>query len=206
MSKYCGTFEASRLLGVSVGTVQSLVEQGKLEAWRTGGGHRRISLDSIELFLQQQGQSLPSDARTEDVLRVLVVEDDPATLAVIQAGFAHWQLPIQATCLPSAVKALLEIGHIKPHMLLTDLVMPGVDGFDLLRTLSGQPGYESLVIVVMSALHPDEIARRGGVPDTAVLAPKPVNLQWLHGFLSAMVAARGLPQRHDAVTEAPTSG
>jgi len=44
---YCGTTYAAKLLGLSVGTVQSLVERNELHAWKTQGGHRRISMPSI---------------------------------------------------------------------------------------------------------------------------------------------------------------
>ena len=44
---YCGTSYAAKMLGISVGTVQGLVEKNDLKAWKTQGGHRRISLQSI---------------------------------------------------------------------------------------------------------------------------------------------------------------
>lgn len=205
MSRYCGTFEAARLLGLSVGTVQSLVEQGKLEAWKTSGGHRRISLDSITQYLERQGKTLPPTEQNDDPVRMLVVDDDQVVLQVIKACIDKWMLPIECIFLTSAVKALLDIGQIKPDLLLTDLRMPGVDGFDLLHTLKDQPAFASLVIVAMTALSPEEIGARGGLPETSVLAPKPMNLQWLHGFLSAMVAQRRLSQNRGAAPEEVTS-
>lgn len=54
---YCGTSQAAKILGVSVGTVQSMVEQEILIAWKTMGGHRRISLDSIKEFKQKNNQN-----------------------------------------------------------------------------------------------------------------------------------------------------
>ena len=42
--QFCGTTEAARILGLSVGTVQSLVERQELMAWKTRGGHRRIAM------------------------------------------------------------------------------------------------------------------------------------------------------------------
>jgi excisionase family DNA binding protein len=45
--EYCGTSYAAKLLNLSVGTVQTLVEKNELEAWKTQGGHRRISIQSI---------------------------------------------------------------------------------------------------------------------------------------------------------------
>ncbi len=50
---YCGTTQAAKILGVSVGTVQNMVEQEILIAWKTIGGHRRISLDSIRNFKEK---------------------------------------------------------------------------------------------------------------------------------------------------------
>ena len=43
--EYCGTSYAAKLLNLSVGTVQTLVEKNELEAWKTQSGHRRISFN-----------------------------------------------------------------------------------------------------------------------------------------------------------------
>lgn len=58
---FCTTREAAQLLGVSVGTIQLWVEKGLLEAWKTGGGHRRVVRDSIERLLHKPSSysSLP---------------------------------------------------------------------------------------------------------------------------------------------------
>jgi len=44
---YCTTAEAARSLGVSIRTIQLWVDGGVLAAWKTVGGHRRITLDSL---------------------------------------------------------------------------------------------------------------------------------------------------------------
>ncbi len=48
---FCTTAEAAQRLGVSIRTVQIWSETGLLEAWKTEGGHRRITLDSLERLL-----------------------------------------------------------------------------------------------------------------------------------------------------------
>ena len=190
MPDYCGTFEAARLMGLSVGTVQTMVERGELDAWKTQGGHRRISMASIERHLTRQGKSLDELRHDDGGLRILVVEDDPATMAVMKAAFDKWDLPIQVTYIPSAVKALLDIGHLRPHLLLTDLSMPGVDGFDLLRTLDENPAFTSMITVAITGLSEDEIVEKGGLPPRVVVYPKPVSLHWLNGFVTALTAER----------------
>ena len=76
---YCGTSYAAKLLGISVGTVQGLVEKNDLKAWKTQGGHRRISLQSIREYQRRHNLMPASLMQGEDRLRVLVVEDDENT-------------------------------------------------------------------------------------------------------------------------------
>ncbi len=194
MADHCGTFEAARLLGLSVGTVQSLVEQGELNAWKTPGGHRRIYLESIDRYLQKHGKPVqpPAANEADTPLRVLVVEDDAVALALIKASFDAWQLPLECVYMNSGVKALLEIGSLRPQVLLTDLMMPGVDGFDLVGTLDRDPTFSSLLILAITSLSDADIEAKGGLPERVQVLKKPVNMQWLHGFFSALVAQRRL--------------
>jgi excisionase family DNA binding protein len=53
---FCTTREAAEMLGVSLRTAQLWSESGLLDAWKTGGGHRRISRQSIERLLSGRGQ------------------------------------------------------------------------------------------------------------------------------------------------------
>lgn len=92
---YCGTFYAAKLLGLSVGTVQSLVEKNELQAWKTKGGHRRISMQSIRDYQRQHGQA--ETAARASFLKVLIVEDDVATLEMFKATVDGWALPIDVS-------------------------------------------------------------------------------------------------------------
>lgn len=49
------TVEIARRLGVSIQTVQRWVDAGHLKAWKTMGGHRRISAESAEALLKKAG-------------------------------------------------------------------------------------------------------------------------------------------------------
>lgn len=187
---YCGTFFAAKLLGLSVGTVQGLVEKGELQAWKTKGGHRRISMQSIREYQRKNGLTeIPEKTR---FLKVLVVEDDPAMLEVFKSTIDGWTLPVDCSLMSSAMEALIDINTIKPDLLITDLNMPGVDGFELLRTLRANSSFASMVLVAMTGLSNVEIAERGGLPAQAVTIQKPVDMRWLQGFLAALVAMRQL--------------
>jgi excisionase family DNA binding protein len=187
---FCGTFYAAKMLGLSVGTVQALVEKNELSAWKTQGGHRRISMQSI---LDYQKRHLKMSTAANDTpwrLKMMVVDDDPVLLSVIQTCLDQWNLPIDCTALTSAMEALIDISSLKPDLLFTDLVMPGVDGFELLRTLRGNMLFSDMIFVAMTGLDDAAIEQRGGLPPRTVLVHKPLDRSWLHGFLTSQVSIR----------------
>ena len=187
---YCGTSYAARLLGLSVATVQSLVEKGEIEAWKTLGGHRRIALKSINAYLAKHSPQLARiDTDPKSRLRVLVVEDDEAARDLYQSQFEDWDLPVDCTWMPSALQAMMDIASMQPDLLITDLTMPGVDGVEMLKTLKRNQNLARMQIVVISGLPAEAVASRGGMPEHAHLMQKPINFEWLHGYLTALVAA-----------------
>lgn len=187
---YCGTSYAAKLLGLSVATVQQLVEKGEIEAWKTLGGHRRIALKSLNAYLgKNTTQRTRIDTNPKHRLRVLVVEDDEDACELYRCQFEEWDLPIDCTWMPSALQALMDIASMRPDLLITDLSMPGVDGLEMLRALKRNPHLLSMQIVVISGLPEDAIAARGGLPPLAHLLKKPINFDWLQGYLVALVAA-----------------
>jgi excisionase family DNA binding protein len=187
---YCGTSYAAKLLGLSVATVQSLVEKGEIDAWKTLGGHRRIALKSINAYLAKNSPQLSRvDTDPKHRLRVLMVEDDEATRELYRYQFEDWDLPVDCTWMPSALEAMMDIASMRPDLLITDLSMPGVDGIEMLKALKRNLQLADMQIVVISGLPPEAVAERGGLPPHAHLLQKPVNFDWLHGYLTALLTA-----------------
>ena len=137
--EYCGTSYAAKLLNLSVGSIQSLVEKNELIAWKTQGGHRRISIESIYQYQNRANLSPKAPNHNGHYLKVMVVEDDDNTRAMYQAHFDEWDLPLDAILQASAIEALLDIPVVNPQVLVTDLRMPGIDGVEMLRQLSAHP-------------------------------------------------------------------
>lgn len=169
------------LLGVSAGTVQLWVDSGLLQAWKTAGGHRRVLLDSVNRLLQQQPDSkspvsrlAASSASASRRLKIVVVDDDENMLWLYRSNMARWPIKPEITIINDAVAALMSIGRSCPDLLVTDLHMPGMDGFNMLRVLSRAPEMSNTTIVVVSALDPYEIEQRGGIPPGIEVLPKPV--------------------------------
>ena len=183
---YCGTSYAAKMLGISVGTVQGLVEKNDLKAWKTQGGHRRISLKSIQEYQRRHNLAPASMMQGEDRLRVLVVEDDESTRLMLQANFDQWGLPLDVVMYASAMEALLDMPSLQPQVLLTDLRMPNVDGFEFLKTLSTHALFSNLAVVVITGMSAEDVRAKGGLP---------IDMDWLHGFLDALMSVRQINRR-----------
>lgn len=178
------TREAAERLGVALRTVQLWVEGGVLPAWKTAGGHRRISRAAVEKLIAERNSALHGDGHAaqptpaesdERRMRILVVEDDPDLLKLFCMVIEGWDVPVELSTATNGFEALLRIGDQCPDLLLTDLNMPGMDGFRMIGTLKAhQQEREQLHIVVVTALGPTEIAHRGGLPEGVRVFTKPL--------------------------------
>ncbi len=188
--EFCSTSEAAQMLGLSLGTVQQMVEAGTLEGWKTAGGHRRIRVASVHAFLNRNTRGQAAPDRGTQGLKLLVAEDDEITRRLYTLQFEGWNLPLETVFAENGMDALVEIGRAPPDLLLTDLRLPGIDGFEMIRRLRADSRLNGMDVVVVSGLDAEEIEARGGLPPDVTVYPKPVPFQELKGFIQAMLARK----------------
>lgn len=181
------TQEAARLLKISRNTVQNWVDNGKLLAWKTAGGHRRLDGDSVRRVLQEQRVALGKQNLNQTPFTLLIVDDDPMYRELLQVRLQK-SLP-QAVILSAndGFEGLVKLGQHKPHVLITDLNMPGMDGFQMLSSLAQNSDATLERIFAITSLNELDIAKRGGLPNNVQVFFKPVDFIAL---LSAITSVR----------------
>lgn len=187
--EYCSTSEAAQMLSVSLGTVQQMVENGLLDAWKTSGGHRRIRVTSVEAYLRKR-QAGSQQSTAGEALRVLIAEDDRIMQALYETTLEKWEMPLNVRIVAGGFEGLMEIGRNPPDLLVSDLVMPGLDGFAMIRKLRSDPQLTQMDIVAVTGLSPDEIEREGGLPDDVLVYGKPIPFRELKGFIQAKLVQK----------------
>ena len=205
---FCTTREAAMLLGVSVGTVQLWVESGLLKAWKTTGGHRRVMRDSVSALLQNKPEVMARQALVREYpvpmapvalamrrLSVLVVEEDPALIHVYDTAIKKWPWTPDLTIAANGMTALLKMGRQSPDLLITELNMSQLDGFEMLRAIRSTPWLDTTAIVVVSGLDAVQIAARGGLPPGIEVLPKPLPFERLLAIARNIVDERRLERR-----------
>lgn len=184
----CTTQRAAAILGISVTSVQQLVESGVIEAWKTKGGHRRIPLAAVHAYMGSAGAAASTAMRPGARPSILIVEDSPMQRALYEKQIGAWDLPATVRFCVNGYQALIEIARAKPDILLADIVMDGIDGYEVIRTILADPVLANMHIAMLSSLSPDQLAERGGVPPGVVFFAKPVNYDELRGYLRACCA------------------
>lgn len=179
MSTTCSTFEAAKRLGVSVQTVQRWVDVGKLRAWKTLGGHRRLDARQVEaLVLEQTAIDEPAraaSATTRSSLKVLVIDHDPDDLsrAVLLVRDALPMAAVVSTA--SGFEALVTVGRERPDVVIMVLSMPHMDALEMLTYLTGDGLVHPGLIVGICRSSRSEIPAHVQLPTGVTLISKPVD-------------------------------
>jgi excisionase family DNA binding protein len=194
----CSTREAGKMLGVSLRTVQVWVDSGLLEGWRTVGGHRRITAASVERLMRERTLDRPSastagrsNAPQRDGLSLLVVEDDHDLLDLYRNTIDGWGLPLQLYTATNGFEGLLQIGEMLPDLLITDLNMPGINGFEMLRSLRIRFDVTQMAIVVVTGLDKADIYMHGGLAADVEILGKPVPFARLKALIEELLVKKG---------------
>lgn len=186
--RYLKTGQAALRLGVSPSTIQNMVKRGALEAWTTDGGHLRIASESVDKMLAKRSDSIPGIKENDSELDILVTDDDPISQKLYQANFNKWNLSIKLRIASSGFDTLLCVGQRPPDILITDLRMPYIDGFEMIHRLRANPDLSHMEIIVVSAIDRREVIGRG-LPKNIAIFEKPIPFHEIKGILLCRLGA-----------------
>lgn len=190
--EFYSTREAAAKLGLSLGTVQKMVETGTLNAWKTSGGHRRVLASSLEDYMRARQSSVHISPNQS--LSILVVEDNDD----MQKNYAHqiadWGIDVDLRLESGGLNALLYIAKHRPDIVITDLDMVNLDGFEMVNSLRNDQSFNAMDIVIVTEMSKDKIAGRGGLPKDVMVFAKPVSFATLQGYVTAKSVAKARAQ------------
>jgi two-component system OmpR family response regulator len=156
---YYTTFKISQICGVNPTTVQNWIKENKLRAFQTPGGHRRVQSEDLIAFLKKFGMPIPPELDQKAPL-IMIVDDETDILDMIGDLMQSEGKDVEVAKAQSGVEALLMIGERKPDLLILDLKMPGMDGYEVCRKLKSSPGTRNIRIVAISGDHSKAVEER----------------------------------------------
>ncbi|MCK6375518.1 MAG: excisionase family DNA-binding protein [Zoogloea sp.] len=168
----CSTREAARLLGISVRTAQLWVEEGRLQAWKTPGGHRRILMGSVGRLLDEQQRA----GITRHVpFGVLLLRENPDERQALQQQLEDVLSDCVVIGVGDGFEGLIRMGEMAPRVVITDLGVTGLDFFRMIDALIAHAKDRAMLVVVLVASEADRIGVRQRLPDEVVIVGTPLD-------------------------------
>lgn len=151
--RFLTTGQIASACQVSIPTIKRWVREGHLSAFQTAGGHYRITDEEFKRF--QTAQRIPIEGSP----RILIVDDDPKLLNTLAEALGWDQgYKVKVEVAQDGYEGLIKVGTFRPHLLVLDLRMPGLDGFQVCRKVKADPVTNAIKILAITA-YPEGNAR-----------------------------------------------
>lgn len=139
------THSAARFCRVTPMTIIRWIEEGRIRAYKTPGGHRRIMRADLEDFCRQAGIPMQWEDRVESgTRRILIVDDDPTVVdaildAIVDDGRSDDGDAYQVEHTDNLFDAGRLIAGFRPHVVFVDVNLPGLDPRRVARSIRVDP-------------------------------------------------------------------
>ena len=165
--------QAARFLGVAQSTIRKWSDQGRVPAFYTPGGHRRYRRSDLETFLERSGPG----GQTKGGPLVLLVDDDERVRELVRINLEFEGYTVREAA--DANEGLAAIDEAKPDLVLLDVMMPQVDGWEMLRLMQERYGVGAIPVVMFSGKANGEAEQQAANRGAQGFIGKPFDLQQL---------------------------
>ena len=137
--------QAAKYLGVAQSTMRKWSDLGRVSAFYTPGGHRRYRRSDLDQFLDRSGRGGTSST---DGPLVLIVDDDEKLREYVRVNLEAEGYVVREAA--SAAEGLVALGEESPDLILLDVMMPQVDGWEMLRRVQEKHGVGAIPVIMFS--------------------------------------------------------
>lgn len=140
--------QAAKYLGVAQSTMRKWSDVGKVSAFYTPGGHRRYRRSDLDQFLDRSGPSSSPGAASDTGPLVLIVDDDDKLREYVRVNLEAEGYVVREAA--NAEEGLAALGEESPDLILLDVMMPQVDGWEMLRRIQEHTGIGAIPVIMFS--------------------------------------------------------
>ncbi|MBA2384585.1 MAG: response regulator [Actinobacteria bacterium] len=140
--------QAAKYLGVAQSTMRKWSDVGRLPAFYTPGGHRRYRRSDLDQFLDRSGPGAGGAGYAPSGPLVLIVDDDERVREYVRVNLEAEGYSVREA--GSAEEGLAVLGEQSPDLILLDVMMPQVDGWEMLRQVQEHAGVGAIPVIMFS--------------------------------------------------------
>lgn len=159
-AQYYTTFQVAKFLGVSLPTVVNWVEAGRLDAHRTPGGHRRIAHNELVAFAKRNAYPLSREFLDALAANKVLVVDDERDFAELVREYLELKAGYSVEMAHSGFHAGFAVARFKPDLILMDIMMPDMDGFQVLDLLRSDVETRHIPVIACTAYRDPDVEAR----------------------------------------------
>lgn len=124
------------------------------------------------------------DVRPASRARLLVVDDSPTALSILKATLEGRQYEVETAS--DGAEGLEKARAFSPDLILTDTIMPGVDGFAFLESLKENAAMRSIPVIMLTSAEPSDFDHQDqALPD--IFLAKSADLEALIAHIEALL-------------------
>ena len=135
--------QAAKYLGVAQSTIRKWSDGGRLPAFYTPGGHRRFRRGDLDAFLAGS-----RGVASEPSSRILVVDDDDRLREYLRVNLEMDGYSVREAA--NAEEGLAALEEEPPDLILLDVMMPQVDGWEMLQRMQERHGVGAFPVIMFS--------------------------------------------------------
>jgi len=150
-SEYYSIPEAAKRFGVNRATMWKWVKSEKVKAIVTPGGHHRIMRREIDSLLAQNGFSQKTASKDTTIL---VVDDDKTVRTALERYLVRAKYRVETAA--DGFTAGMKVKELKPDLVILDLMMEGLDGFEVCRAIKADEALKTTRVVIMTGFDTPE--------------------------------------------------
>lgn len=140
--------QVAKLLMVSPAALRIWAEKGEIKALTTPGGHRRFLPAEVKRFAAERG--LTRNDIGQKKLAVLIVDDDIQFSNFLNKLLKRYPDSVDVAVANSGFDAGIKVKELEPDVILLDLMMPGLDGFEVCRQIKASELTSDTRVIAMT--------------------------------------------------------
>ncbi len=179
--------QVAELMMVSPATVRQWAAKGTLNALTTPGGHRRFRMSDVISFAQKKGMTLNTIDEDKIMSAVLIVDDDKQFAGYLKELIYSISDSIQVEVAHDGFEAGRLIHTFQPDLVLLDLMMPTMDGFDSCKRIKSNTETKNIRIIAMTGFGNEENIKRICKLGAEDCLPKPVDEKIIRDYINTLM-------------------
>ena len=140
--------EAARLCSVDRSTMHRWVLAGKIKSYTTAGGHKRILPEDLKQWIEDNQLPFDINEFESNKAKILIVDDEETVRNYLKIILKGIFIDIESAT--DGFDAGKKVIQYQPDLIILDLFMPTMDGFEVCKNIKADPATKKIKILILS--------------------------------------------------------